>query len=65
MLNDGREKIDAHMSPERSRLEPACSGVTVRSCQGSEVGLVVVSRQQLSSIIDDLVGNEDVGADAA
>lgn len=35
-------------------------GVTVRSCQGSEVGLVVASRQQLSSIKTDLVYDRDV-----
>lgn len=61
LLNDGREKIDARMSPEHRRLKPGCSGVTVQSCQGSEVGLVVASRQQLSSIKDDLVDNGDVG----
>lgn len=61
MLNDGREKIDAHVSPERSRLEPGCSRVTVRSCQGSRVGVVVASRQQLNSIKDELVDNGDAG----
>lgn len=61
MLNDGRGKIDAHVSPERSRLELGCSRVMVRSCQGSEVGLVVASRQQLNSIKDDLVDNVVLG----
>lgn len=60
-MTHGRETIDAHVSPEHSRLKPGCSGVTVRSYQGSEVGLVVASRQQLSSVEEDPVDNGDVG----
>lgn len=58
MMAERRLTLICHLSVDDSSRVAA--GVTAGPCQGSEVGLVVASRQQLSSIKDDLVDNGDV-----